>query len=195
VKALLPLDPWEAAWSPYDNRTYGAVLEAIGPDDVVLEIGAGDLRLAVLLARRAVHVEAWEIRPELLPEPASLPPNLKVLIADARCSEVPVGTTVAVLLMRHCTHYGHYVALLRAAGCRRLITNARWRAGVEVIDLGPAHSWPPPAGWWGCRRCGATGFLAPGPDAIDDVVIARETDVEGCPRCPAAAREGGGGPA
>ena len=45
-----PLDPWERMWAPYDEATYAAVLAAVGPDDILLEIGAGDLRLARRLA-------------------------------------------------------------------------------------------------------------------------------------------------
>ncbi len=48
---LRDLDPWEARWAPYDEATYAAVLAAIRPDDVVLDIGAGDLRLARRMAQ------------------------------------------------------------------------------------------------------------------------------------------------
>ena len=39
---------WELHWAPYDPATYQMVLEQLLPDDVVLDIGAGDLRLARL---------------------------------------------------------------------------------------------------------------------------------------------------
>ncbi len=42
---------WEAMWAPYDEATYGAALAQIAADDVVLDIGAGDLRLARRAAR------------------------------------------------------------------------------------------------------------------------------------------------
>jgi glycerol kinase len=44
------LDCWEQLWAPYDESTYQAVLAAIGPEDILLEIGAGDLRLAIRAA-------------------------------------------------------------------------------------------------------------------------------------------------
>ena len=37
---------WERRWAPYDELTYQEVLAQVRPDDLVLEIGAGDLRLA-----------------------------------------------------------------------------------------------------------------------------------------------------
>jgi hypothetical protein len=61
--------------------------------------------------------------------------NLVVIHGDARYVAFPNGITTAVLLMRHCTHFDLYVKKLQAVGCRTLITNARWRSGVEVIDL------------------------------------------------------------
>jgi hypothetical protein len=118
-----------------------------------------------------------------------LPATLTALCVDARVALVPPGVTVAVLLMRHCTHYAHYVARLRAAGCRRLITNARWRMAVESIDLGPGVSFESVRpGWYTCRKCGAVGFIGSDSLPIDDGAPDRVTDVEGCPACTRAAR-------
>lgn len=184
---LPPLDAWEALWAPYDEATYAAVLAEISTADVVLEIGAGDLRLARRLAERAQQVIAWEIQADLLLRAltlAPLPPNLTALVADARIEPTPPGITTAVLIMRHCTHYALYVAKLRAAGCRRLITNARWRTGVESIDLAPGVAFETAgAGWYTCRRCGAVGFMGDDPALVDEAVAERVTDVEGCPAC------------
>ncbi len=181
----MSLDPWEALWAPYDETTYAAVLAAVLPTDTVLEIGAGDLRLARRLAVLARQVIAWEIQPDLLAHGADrLPSNLEARCADARTEPLPTGVTAAVLLMRHCTHYAHYVDRLRAAGCGRLITNARWRMGVEVIDLRPGLEFAAvAAGWYACRRCGATGFAGDDISAITEAVLAAVTDVEGCPAC------------
>jgi hypothetical protein len=91
---------------------------------------------------------------------------------------------VAVLLMRHCTHYALYVEKLRAAGCRRLITNARWGMGVEVIDLARAASFDSiAAGWYACRRCGAVGWAGEDTAAVNTAALETVTDVEGCPAC------------
>jgi hypothetical protein len=182
-----PLGHWEALWAPYDETTYRAVLEAVVPEDTVLEIGAGDLRLARRLAGVARQVIAWELQPGLLNQARAagpLPSNLEARVADARSEPMPPGITCATLLMRHCSYYQLYIARLREAGCRRLITNARWRTGIEVIDLAPAILFESvPAGWYTCRRCGAVGFAADSPAQIDDSVVDRVTDVEGCPHC------------
>jgi hypothetical protein len=223
------LDPWEARWAPYSEVDYAAVQVAIRPDDVVLDIGAGDLRLARRLAHIARQVIAWEMQPELLAasihgtaasstgidsssritDPAAwavhprritdpagaehassleADERLTVVCTDARSEPVPPGVTVAVLLMRHCTHYALYVEKLRAAGCQRLITNARWGVGVEVIDLVPAAPFASvEAGWYACRRCGATGWAGEDATAVNAAALETVTDVEGCPACGAKA--------
>jgi hypothetical protein len=182
-----PLDPWEARWAPYDEATHAAVLAAIQPDDVVLEIGAGDLRLAQRLARIAQRVIAWEQDLRVLaqadPRVRELP-NLQVACTDARCEPVPEGVTVAVLLMRHCTHFALYVRKLRDAGCQRLITNARWRTGVELIDLAVGVPFDNQrTGWYACRRCGGIGFQGDEPDQVSEDTLQQVADVEGCPNC------------
>lgn len=179
------LDPWEARWAPYAEADYRAVLAALAPDDVALDIGAGDLRLARRMAARIRRVIAWEMQPQVLARARRpLPPNLLAQTVDARFASIPDGVTVAVLLMRHCQHYRLYVEKLRAAGCQRLITNARWRVGVEVIPLTPGIPFDQAGpGWYACRRCGATGFWAEHTDQIDARALDTVWDVEGCPAC------------
>jgi hypothetical protein len=183
------LDSWEARWAPYSEADYAAVLAVIRPDDVVLEIGAGDLRLAQRMAERAKQVIAWEMQPELLAawsaeRGAKSGQRLDVVWTDARVEPIPPGVTVAVLLMRHCTHYALYVEKLRATGCRRLVTNARWGMGVEVIDLAPAAPFASVnIGWYACRRCGAVGWAGEDAAAVNAVALETVTDVEGCPAC------------
>jgi hypothetical protein len=184
---LDPLDPWEARWAPYDEATYAFVLAAVGEQDVVLDIGAGDLRLARRMAGIARRVIAWEIEDGLLNlalAAGPLPGNLLAVHADARSAPVPPDVTVAVLLMRHCTYYAYYVARLRAAGCQRLVTNARWKMGVEVVDLGPGVPFESvTVGWYTCRRCGSLGFIGEDVSRIDATVLEKVSDVEGCPGC------------
>ena len=60
------LTNWEGWFSPYDDEVYTEVLRNIAEDDVVLEIGAGDLRLALRLAGRARKVYAVEVNPKVL---------------------------------------------------------------------------------------------------------------------------------
>lgn len=178
---------WEQLWAPYDQPTYADVLSKIGPEDAVLEIGAGDLRLARRLAQRAQRVWAIERQAELLERglvERPLPENLVVLQGDACTLPFPAGVTAGVLLMRHCTHFRLYAEKLRAAGCRRLITNARWRCGTELVSL-DAPRLPygaAPAGWYACW-CGAAGFkpgLAEDFTPEDEAII---TEVIECPHC------------
>ncbi len=180
---------WENRWAPYDEATYQVVLDAIHPDDVVLEIGAGDLRLARRLAPLAKEVYAVERQLPLLSlvqqEPGGeFPPNLKVIWGDARTIPFPEGITTAVLLMRHCTHFRLYWDKLSAAGARRIFTNARWRMAVEVIDLVQSRS-PLESvkfGWYGCW-CGSIGFIPGNPDLLTPGVLTRVHEVAGCPHC------------
>jgi len=181
---------WEAAWAPYDEPTYRAALRFIEPDDVVLDIGAGDLRFARRAARIARRVIAIERRAELLPFPAShshttppLPSNLAVLCGDALTVPFPSGVTLAVLLMRHCRSFAQYVAKLRAVGCQRLMTNARWGMDVELVSLAPKSPYAAILpGWYACL-CGAVGFAQCPPEGLTPIALTRVSQVENCPAC------------
>jgi len=178
---------WEGWFSPYDEETYLQVLQNIEKDDIVLDVGAGDLRLALQMAERARKVYAVEVNPKVL-GPAleaigwDLPRNLVVLCANALDIPFPSDVTVAVLLMRHCQHFRDYVIKLRAIGCRRLITNARWKAGVEVIDLTrPGVPFDQvQEGWYACL-CGAVGYVPYDPGSGEEPFSIHE--VENCPHC------------
>lgn len=177
------LDEWESRWAPYDEPTYQAVLSYIRPEDVVLDIGAGDLRLARRMAAMARHVYAIEMQPDLLAHQGPLPANLTVLCADARSIPWPRGITLGVLLMRHCAHVGLYAARLRAVGCRGLITNARWRLDVERMDLGLRLPWAKVEfGWYACL-CGQTGFVAGPPELLTEARMFQVSETENCPAC------------
>src|SRR5512143_3723332 len=116
---------WEAMFAPYDERTYRAVLELLKPDDVVLDIGAGDLRLSRQMACIVREVYAVEVDPSVLEtglkSDQPLPDNLIPICADACILEIPSGTSVGVLMMRHCTHFRLYAGKLRSAGAGRII--------------------------------------------------------------------------
>jgi methylase of polypeptide subunit release factors len=79
--ASLGLGLWEAAYAPYDASVYNFVLARLRPDDVVLDIGAGDFRLALAAAGRVRKVYALEVHPSLVADflnrmQGDLPPNL-----------------------------------------------------------------------------------------------------------------------
>lgn len=190
----MALSTWEARWAPYDEPTYRDVLACIRSDDVVLEIGAGDLRLARRLAAAARRVYAVERQAALLTSQISAPSNLHVVRADARDWPFPADVTVGVLLMRHCTHVRLYAEKLAAVGCRRLITNARWGLGVESIDLSAPRT-PYDAlacGWYACR-CGATGFVIGPTERYTPEVDAITHEVRDCPTCAEHRRPTAGG--
>lgn len=174
---------WERIWAPYDDDTYAQVLNWIPAGAIVLEIGAGDLRLAANIARRARLVYAIENQPALLADVAG-PDNVQVLAGDARTLTYPAGVDVAVLLMRHCTWFDLCREKLIAAGCPRLITNARWRSGVELIDLTDTTTGYEALsiGWFACR-CGATGFRPGPPEQLTAHLIESVTEVDNCPSC------------
>lgn len=177
------LSDWEGWFSPYDD-TYALVLQSLAKSDMALDLGAGDLRLALQMAERAWKVYAVEVNPLLVGAALSrigfeLPCNLHVICANALDIAIPPGVTVAVLLMRHCQHFGEYFDRLQAAGCQRLITNARWRSGVEVIDLTcPRVPFDQvQEGWYACR-CGAVSYVGRG--GCSTVL---PVEVSDCPAC------------
>jgi hypothetical protein len=181
---LAPLDRWERMWAPYDEDTYAFVLAQIEPEDVVLDIGAGDLRLARQLTARARQVYALELNSSLINQADDLPANCQVLHGDARVMSFPEGITTAVLLMRHCAHFAHYYDKLRAGTCRRLITNARWGMGVETLHLHcPRIAYQElDMGWYACR-CGKTGFKPGSPELLTDAVFDLICELDSCPAC------------
>jgi hypothetical protein len=185
--AQLGLDAWEAAWAPYDESTYHQVCAAVTAQDTLLEIGAGDLRLARRLAGIARRVIAVELQGALLQRArgaAALPGNLFAVQADARSFPTPPGVTAAVLLMRHCTHFQQYAQNLKLAGVNRLITNARWGMGVEVIELqAPRQAYQQlPMGWYACW-CGAAGFKPGSAEELTPALDTIQHEVLHCPRC------------
>jgi SAM-dependent methyltransferase len=178
------LSDWEGWFHPYDDETYGLVLRDINDSDTVLDIGAGDLRLALQMATRARRVYAVEVNPLLVGVALGeigldLPRNLHVICANALDVPIPPDVTVAVLLMRHCQHFAAYFDRLQAAGCQRLITNVRWKSGLEVIDLtSPRVPFDrAQEGWYACR-CGEVGYVGQGERSEESAV-----EVFDCPSC------------
>jgi SAM-dependent methyltransferase len=188
LEPILSDAAWEAIYAAYDPATYQAVLDRLGPNDIVLDIGAGDLRLARQMARIACKVYAVEINPRVLElahlASGPLPENLTPICGDARTLEFPSDITTGVLLMRHCTCFRLYATKLIGLGAKRLITNARWRMGVEVVDLCEQRPSFVEAGmgWYACL-CGSVGFKA-GP--AENWTIEMDRDVQElscCPQC------------
>ena len=181
-------DDWELRWAPYDQPTYQAVLDRLRPEDIVLEIGAGDLRLARKMANVTRKVYGLEINAQVLDQGLQFshpqPGNLIVMHADALVADFPPDVTTGVLLMRHCTHFREYANKLRNLGCQKLITNARWRMAVETIDLqAPKTKFEDvKIGWYACW-CGAAGFKTGPVELLTPEVNAITHEVIDCPEC------------
>lgn len=179
---------WEFHWAPYDAPTYQLILEQLSPADVILEIGAGDLRLARQMANIVQTVYALEINRLVLEEGldsfSPLPANLIPICADAQTFDFPRGVTSGILLMRHCTHFRLYAEKLRDVGCRKLITNARWGMNVEVINLlATRKSYLDfEFGWYACW-CGSVGFKPGPPENITPTTEAIIHEIVDCPNC------------
>ena len=179
---------WELKWAPYDLPTYQAVLEQLLPDDVVLDIGAGDLRLARQMADTARKVYAMEMHARVLDQGLRygdpLPGNLIPIRADALVENFPPDVTMGVLLMRHCTHFNVYANKLRSLGCQKLITNARWRMAVETVALQTLRIKfeQVKIGWYACW-CGAVGFKNGPAELLTPETNAIIHEVIDCPNC------------
>ena len=188
MESTLSASDWEAMYAPYDPGTYQSVLAQLRPDDVILDIGAGDLRLARQMAQIARKVYAVEIDRQTLEQAMRLseplPANLISICADARILDFPPDISTGVVLMRHCTCFRLYAEKLRIAGATGLITNARWGMDTEFINLlvERISFYEFYMGWYACI-CGGRGFKE-GPaqhwsSEMDSVTV----EVSGCPQC------------
>jgi hypothetical protein len=188
LRAAPVLFDWEFQWAPYDLPAYQLVLNQLSSNDIILDIGAGDLRLARQMADIASKVYALEINHSILDKGRAsfspLPASLIPICSDARTFDFPRRLTCGVLLMRHCTHFQLYAEKLRDCGCKKLITNARWGMNVEVINLQAARiSYNDlKLGWYACW-CGAVGFKAGAPEMITPESEAIIHEVVNCPDC------------
>jgi len=182
TQTTLDID-WELCWSPYDEATYRATLEYIQADDRILDIGAGDFRLAERMAGIAQWVIGIEIQDNLMPREFRAS-NMTSIHADALTYPFPDGSTAGVLLMRHCRHFRQYAEKLKACGARRLITNARWGMGVEEVDLNKLRESYASIelGWYACW-CGHTGFKPGLAEKITPSIDCMIHEVFDCPIC------------
>jgi hypothetical protein len=178
---------WEILWASYSEEIYRSVLAEIKPTDIILDIGAGDLRLSRRMGDIARQVVAIEIQRPILDDGLAIGPlssNISVIHGDALTYPFPRETTLAVLLMRHCTHFSAYLGLLQKTNCRKLVTNARWRMDVEIINLKhePWDFKSIPLGWYACR-CGQVGFKPGPPEKFPDDRLERTWEVANCNSC------------
>jgi hypothetical protein len=117
---------WEGFFCP-DEGCYEFVLDNVDADDVVFDVGAGDLRLDVLMAQKVKKVYAVEVNPKVLGRALTvigydLPPNLIPICGNGFDLEVPSDVTTIVMLMRHRVHE---IPFNKWVKVRRLITIER----------------------------------------------------------------------
>lgn len=96
-------------WFLPEHWNYERVLSNIEADDVVLDLGAGNLALDILISLRALKVYAVEVNPEVVKDALAiigydLPRNLIVICANALDMPIPEDVNTLVALMRHFSH-------------------------------------------------------------------------------------------
>lgn len=96
-------------WFHPETENYADCLEQLSRNDVVFDVGAGDLRFDLIMAEKVRRVYAVEIDPNII-APAlhiigyDLPRNLIPICADAFEMELPGDVTVVSCLMIHRQH-------------------------------------------------------------------------------------------
>ena len=83
---------------------YDEVLKRLEPDDVVFDVGAGDLRFDLIMARKVRKVYAVEVNPTILSKALriiryELPRNLIPICANALDIPLPQDVTAITILM------------------------------------------------------------------------------------------------
>lgn len=96
---------WEIFFVPEEDN-YEACLAKLSHDDIVFDVGAGDLRFDLIMAEKVRMVYAIEINPTILARALriigyDLPVNLTVICGNAFRMELPADVTVVTCLMIH----------------------------------------------------------------------------------------------
>ena len=99
---------WEIFYVPED-MFYDPCLEKLSRDDVVFDVGAGDMRFDLIMAEKVRKVYAVEINPTITARALNiigygLPPNLIAVCGNAFEMELPSDVTVVTCLMIHRQH-------------------------------------------------------------------------------------------
>lgn len=86
------------------EENYESMLQKLGPEDVLCDMGAGDLRFSLMASERCKKVYAVEMNPEILSDSLRIikwciPRNLVVVCADWRSFLIPQDVTVISCLV------------------------------------------------------------------------------------------------
>ena len=99
---------WEIFFVPEDMY-YDPCLEKLSRDDVVFDVGAGDLRFDLMVADVCKKVYAVEINPTIIARALNIigydmPTNMIAICGNAFEMELPSDVTVVTCLMIHRQH-------------------------------------------------------------------------------------------
>jgi len=99
---------WEGFSVPEENH-YEKVLSSVKSDEVIFDVGAGDLRLDLMLCEKVKRVYAVEVNPVILASALKtiafdIPKNLIVIRANAFDLTLPEDVTTILCLMIHRKH-------------------------------------------------------------------------------------------
>lgn len=91
-------------WFCPEEHLYEQVLKMLRKDDVVFDVGAGDLRFSLMMSQKVKKVYAVEINPLILGNALKiigydLPANLIVICGNAWKMQLPPDVTCVVCLM------------------------------------------------------------------------------------------------
>ena len=93
-------------WFLPEDKEYQKVLYLVDENDVILDIGAGNLALDLLLAEKCKKVYAVEVNPEVVSDALriiglNLPRNLIVVCGNGLDFPIPKDVNTLVMLLRH----------------------------------------------------------------------------------------------
>lgn len=96
-------------WFNPEVTNYDDCLSKLNPDDIIFDVGAGDLRFDLIMAEKVRKVYAVEINPKILASSLriikyDMPENLIVICGNAFDMDLPGDVTVVTCLMIHRQH-------------------------------------------------------------------------------------------
>lgn len=99
---------WEVFFVPEDMY-YDPCLEKLSEDDVVFDVGAGDMRFDLIMAEKVRKVYAVEINPTIIARALriigyDMPTNMIAVCGNAFEMELPGDVTAVTCLMIHRQH-------------------------------------------------------------------------------------------
>ncbi|KXZ48689.1 hypothetical protein GPECTOR_26g592 [Gonium pectorale] len=109
LRCMLPYTPYVAPFYPTPDSVISRVLDltAVGPTDVLYDLGCGDGRVLLAAARRGARGVGYELDAELARDAVQaarregLESLVKVIRADAASADVSEATVIALYLSDH----------------------------------------------------------------------------------------------